>query len=100
MPIFDYVLLALLTSGGHAPGDVTLTLGPQAIVQPNGGVSVVLAANRSGQTHSNSSSKPIKANSGSAGATSSTTSKASSNTTLFKEDVSPSFARTKLGTQH
>jgi hypothetical protein len=36
MPIYDYALLALLT-GGHGPEPVTLTLGPDAIVQPKGG---------------------------------------------------------------
>ena len=37
MPIYEYILLALLTSGGNAPEGITLTLGPEAIAQPNGG---------------------------------------------------------------
>ena len=37
MPLYEYILLALLTSSGNAPEGATLTLGPEAIVQPNGG---------------------------------------------------------------
>ena len=59
MPIYDYALLALLTSGAHAPATVTLTLGPDAIGQPNGGV--VLAADRTNHNSTqDSASKPVK----------------------------------------
>jgi|ERR1700680_1479884 hypothetical protein len=37
MPIYEYVLLALLASGDHRADAVTLTLGPDAIIQPKGG---------------------------------------------------------------
>jgi hypothetical protein len=43
MPIYNYALLALLTSGGHGLEGLTLTLGPDAIVQPKGGGLVLLA---------------------------------------------------------
>jgi hypothetical protein len=45
MPIYDYVLLALLASGDHRL-DTTLTLGPDAITQPKGGGLVQLAENK------------------------------------------------------
>ena len=37
MPIYEYVLLALLASGDHRADAVTLTFGPDAISQPKGG---------------------------------------------------------------
>jgi hypothetical protein len=46
MPIYNYALLALLTSSGHGLEGLTLTLGPDAIVQPKGGGSVLLAAEK------------------------------------------------------
>ena len=51
MPIYDYALLALLASGGQGLDGLTLTLGPDAIVQPKGGGLVLLvkdAAKKSG----------------------------------------------------
>ena len=42
MPIYDYALLALLASGGQGLDGLTLTLGPDAIVQPKGGGLVLL----------------------------------------------------------
>jgi len=42
MPIYDYALLALLASGGHGLEGSTLTLGPDAIVQSQGGGLVLL----------------------------------------------------------
>jgi hypothetical protein len=41
MPIYDYVLLALLASGDHRLA--TFTLGPEAIIQPKGGGLIRLA---------------------------------------------------------
>jgi hypothetical protein len=43
MPIYEYVLLALLASGDHRTDAVTLTLGPDAISQPKGGGLIQLA---------------------------------------------------------
>jgi hypothetical protein len=43
MPIYEYVLLALLASGDHRADAVTLTLGPDAISQPKGGGLIQLA---------------------------------------------------------
>jgi hypothetical protein len=38
MPISEYVLLALLTSASpQGQVETTLTLGPEVVVQPNGG---------------------------------------------------------------
>jgi hypothetical protein len=73
MPIYDYALLALLASGAAA-GDVSLTLGPEVIGQPNGGVVQLAASHHSTQS---SSQTPIKTYSGTvtpkSGATSSKT---------------------------
>src|SRR5713226_3190838 len=47
MPLSDYILLALLASGGaHLPGEVptSVTLSANAIVQPNGGARSLLLA--------------------------------------------------------
>jgi len=38
MPIFEYILVALLGSGGSPSAPPSVTLGADAIVQPNGGV--------------------------------------------------------------
>jgi hypothetical protein len=43
MAIYNYALLALLASGAHGVEGSTLTLGSDAIVQPKGGASVLLA---------------------------------------------------------
>jgi hypothetical protein len=43
MPIYEYVLLALLASGDHRADAITLTLGPDAISQPKGGGLIQLA---------------------------------------------------------
>jgi hypothetical protein len=72
MPIYDYALLALLTSGAHAPGTVTLTLGPEVIAQPNGGVVQLAASHHSTQ---NSSTRPVTTVNGTAKAKSGTTTK-------------------------
>jgi hypothetical protein len=45
MPIFDYVLLALLASGGHRLDNASLAFGPDAITQPKGGGLIRLAEN-------------------------------------------------------
>ena len=43
MPIYEYVLLALLASGDHRPDNFTLVFGPDAITQPKGGGLIRLA---------------------------------------------------------
>jgi len=43
MPIYDYVFLALLASGGHRLDNATLAFGPDAIIQPKGGGLIRLA---------------------------------------------------------
>jgi hypothetical protein len=68
MPIYDYALLALLTSGAQAPGAVTLTLGPEVIGQPNGGVLQLATSQNSTKNSSHqpvgTSNGPAKAKSG------------------------------------
>jgi hypothetical protein len=66
MPLFEYILLGLLGSGGAAvldgapPATGALTLGAEAIVQPNGGV-VASAAQRPRKEANNAGSKdPVK----------------------------------------
>lgn len=41
MPLFKYILVALLGSGGAPSAAPSVTLGDDAIVQPNGGVLLV-----------------------------------------------------------
>jgi hypothetical protein len=71
MPVYDYALLALLASGAHAPGAVTLTLGPEVIGQPNGGVVQLAASQHSTQ---NSPHQPVGTSNGAAKAKSGATS--------------------------
>jgi hypothetical protein len=58
MPISEYVLLALLTSTspqGQVEG--TLTLGPEVVVQPNGGTTTVIAKKKEGEPKKDSARK-------------------------------------------
>jgi hypothetical protein len=40
MPLFEYVLLALMGAAGHSAATPITNLGPEALAQPNGGALV------------------------------------------------------------
>jgi hypothetical protein len=60
MPIYDFALLALLASGGHRLDGFTLTLGPDALVQPNGGSRMALLVKDEGKAGTNIKFAEIK----------------------------------------
>ena len=45
MPLFEYVLVALMGAAGHSAAAPITSLGPEALAQPNGGA--LLGARRS-----------------------------------------------------